>query len=248
MKKQTRRLLPSLETRSTEREIMDDFSEDEEALRKTLRRFEPINRLVSRSRYLLQSTVLRDVLERDARSFSILDVGAGGCDLMMALSRRASALGIEARITCADYDPRAVRFAREATEAYPNIEIVEADIFEAELGTFDYVFCNHLLHHFPDELAVAFLKRAEQMAGRGYLVNDIRRCRFAYVGITLLMGLLYPGSVPFHDGRTSVRRSFRPEELEELFRRAWANEHERPSVRTIAPTRVVVIGGPAFRL
>lgn len=167
--------------------------------------------------------------------------------MMIALVHRARALGIEAAITCADYDPRAIRFAREATEGYPSITVRQADVFKAELGTFDYVFCNHVLHHFSDEQAVAFVRQAQAMAREGYLINDIRRSQFAYVGITLLAGLLYPNSVPFHDGRTSVRRSFRPEELETLFAKEWPDQNERPTVRTRTPARIVITGGRAFR-
>jgi 2-polyprenyl-3-methyl-5-hydroxy-6-metoxy-1,4-benzoquinol methylase len=154
-------------------------------------------------------------------------------------------LGIDAQITCVDYDPRAVRFAREATDAFPNITIREADIFEAELGAFDYVFCNHLLHHFSDDQAIEFIKRVELIARYRYVINDIRRCRFAYIGITLLAGLLYPNSLSFHDGRTSVRRSFRPEELEELIARAWPDAQRRPSVTTAPPSRLVITNQPA---
>ena len=89
------------------------------------------------------------IMERNPqRSYTLLDVGAGGCDIAIRAVREARQRGLQLNITALDNDTRILPIARQATRDYPEIRIVEGNALElCRLGPFDFVFSNHFLHH-----------------------------------------------------------------------------------------------------
>jgi hypothetical protein len=69
------------------------------------------------------------------------------------------------------------------------------------------------------------------------LVNDLHRHRVAYASIRLLSRLFSHSVMVKHDGPVSVRRAFRPLELENLARRAGI----RATVHRSFPYRLVLV-------
>jgi 2-polyprenyl-3-methyl-5-hydroxy-6-metoxy-1,4-benzoquinol methylase len=126
-------------------ELMDLEDCDETKLLRTVNQFRLINRLFSAARPILT----RYVLAEQQTSFSIVDVGAGGCDIMQWLVLKCRAKNIAVKVLCIDTDSRIVAFAQKACEAYPEIEICKKDVRDlVDIGRFDYVFANNFLHHF----------------------------------------------------------------------------------------------------
>ena len=229
--------------RASLRELMDDLSGDTEELQTTLRRFRITNALFSRSRFLLRTSVLADAHRRGTESFSIVDVGAGGCDIMLWFFKAAQRRGFRPRVLCIDHDPRAVEFGRTVTRDCPAIQVIHADLEElGTLGPFDYAFSNHLLHHLSEEEAVRTLEVVRQITKRLYLINDVRRSAAAYYGFTLLAGTLFPRSMAYEDGRLSIRRSFRAHELARLTHHISNGDVFDPEVFRLFPARVCAVG------
>ena len=232
-------LWPDLSRRATEPEQMDRPDCDGERLARTLGQYRAINATLSASRRLIRR-YLFPLLEREAdREFTWLDIGAGACDLPMWVIRVARARGWRVRITALDHDPRVVEWARKATAGYPEISVV-AGAVEAlpSLGVFDIVFANHLLHHLDDAQVPVVVAAAGRQARLGFLLNDLRRSRFAYLGFYALAGLFLRSSLAFEDGLLSIRRGFTGADLERWMRESGT----RGRVFRVVPGRVVITG------
>ena len=208
-----------MKSRSVETELMDLESCDPALLRKTIRQFALINRLFSASRGLAVR-YLFPAMERNRRpAYTLLDLGAGGCDIDVAMVKEARKRGVSLAVTAADRDDRALSVAAETIRNYPEITAIKADVSDlASLGQFDFIFCNHFLHHLSFDDIGRLLERIERQANVAYLLNDLRRSAWALAGYSVFSSLFLTPSLAFHDGRLSIRRGFLESELNELVR------------------------------
>ncbi|WP_341995778.1 methyltransferase domain-containing protein [Microbacterium sp. LWH7-1.2] len=219
-------------------ELMDDPDCDPDALRATLRRFGTVNRLVS-GWGVVYRTRLRPHLTSLGRPAHVLDIGAGGGDLVARLAAAARRDGLEVTWTGIDPDPRALEVAL-ARPPIGGASFREADAatLVREGRTYDAVLSNHVLHHLGDELP-AFADESRALSRGIVLHSDIARSRLAY-------GLYAVGITPFQrgtflrtDGLRSIRRSYTRSEL------AAALEAGRPgawTVQTPVPFRILAVG------
>jgi 2-polyprenyl-3-methyl-5-hydroxy-6-metoxy-1,4-benzoquinol methylase len=197
-----------------------------------------INRLLTGTRRLLRRTILEDVRRRPGPC-TLLDVGCGGADLARWLARREPAL----RITCLDHDPRVVGYARRRCVGLAAVEVRLGSAAELErLGSYDYVFANHFLHHLEDGRIAPTLNAMLARARRLLVVTDLLRARSSYLLYALFAGAFLHRSFAAADGLLSIRRGFRPPELGALL--AGVAPADRLEVRRERPGRVVVIGRP----
>jgi 2-polyprenyl-3-methyl-5-hydroxy-6-metoxy-1,4-benzoquinol methylase len=92
-----------------------------------------------------------------------------------------------------------------------------ADLFDldGEGASFDVVTASLFLHHCPAREVVRALRAMDRLAARGLILSDLLRSRAGYWAVGLLSHLI-GNAVVRHDGPLSVRRAFRPEELEAL--------------------------------
>jgi len=202
-------------SRSYEREILDDH-EPEQPLVDTIYRFLSfVNRRLGGS----QATIARfEELSRawaPGERITVLDVASGAADVPRALIAWARARGFDLRVTALDISPRALSFARR-TDSIDRLRLVCSDIEHPCVrdGTFDYVTCALFFHHLTDDQVVAALQTFDRLARRGIVVNDLVRSPRAYLWTWLITRPFHP--ILRFDGPLSVRRAFRPDELEAL--------------------------------
>jgi 2-polyprenyl-3-methyl-5-hydroxy-6-metoxy-1,4-benzoquinol methylase len=219
-------------------ELMDLPDSDPVRLERTLRQMAWINRLLTGAQGLLRRTILEDIRRRPGPC-TLLDVGCGGADLALWLARREPSL----RITCLDHDPRVEAYARRRCAGVPAVQVRLGSAAELEgLGSFDYVFANHFLHHQEDERIAPTLSAMLARARRLLVVTDLLRSRGSYFWFGLIAAVFLHRSFAVADGLLSIRRGFRPPELKALL--AGVAPADRLEVRRERPGRVVVIGRP----
>jgi 2-polyprenyl-3-methyl-5-hydroxy-6-metoxy-1,4-benzoquinol methylase len=112
----------------------------------------------------------------------------------------------------------------------------------SRLGSFDFVFSNHLLHHLAWDDIKIFLESIIAQTRIAFVMNDLKRSNWAYLGFTIFSGLVTRRSYHFHDGRLSIRRAFLPEELRNFIRSNFPNRAIR--IVETYPARVVLIYKP----
>jgi len=234
---------PNLQRRNTSHKEMLELPDlDLKRTRRTIRQFKLINCLFSGSRRLLRRYFFSVMEKQPDRVYTLLDIGAGGCDIAIAAVREARRRGLQLAVTALDNDPRTLAIAYQAIQDYPEIRIVEGNALElSRLGAFDFIFSNHLLHHLGWEEIRILLEQITVQTRLAFVMSDLKRSHWAYLGFTLFSPLLTPRSFHFHDGRLSIRRGFLPGELREFLRREGPGR-EIQVVETY-PFRVVLVYG-----
>jgi 2-polyprenyl-3-methyl-5-hydroxy-6-metoxy-1,4-benzoquinol methylase len=226
--------------RDTRAELMDDPASDPEKLEATLKQFGFINRVLSRTMTVLDLFVLRDMRKRGLSEYSVLDIGAGACDVPMALVAAARRRGLRLTVTCLDHDPRVVRYARTRTAGLPEITVQEGSAFGVR-EKYQYVICNHFLHHLTDQDLSRFLTGIYPVCEFRFVANDLLRSCWSVLGFRVFAAL-FLGNQSFarYDGELSIRKGFRPEELERLVQRSSWGDQAR--VYRLMPGRVCIVG------
>ncbi|MDR9390951.1 MAG: methyltransferase domain-containing protein [Trueperaceae bacterium] len=201
------------------RERMDDPTCDPVRLTRTFAQFGILNDLLSGWRRAWR-TVLRPharAAAREAGVATLLDVGCGGGDVARRLARWAADDGVPLAITAIDRDPRALAFARArptpAGVTYAGDRPGEdvPDLLAAGRH-FDLVVSNHVLHHLPEDELASFLTATDALAVRAVLHDDLFRTPWALPAFAVF-ALPFRGSFVAVDGRRSIRRAWRPDEL-----------------------------------
>ena len=209
-------------------------------VRRTIRQFKLINYLFSASSRLMRKHFFTIMEQEPDRIYTLLDVGAGGCDIAIRTAREARQRGLHLNITALDNDKRILPIAYQAIRDYPEIRIVEGNAQDlSRLGSFDFVFSNHLLHHLAWDDIKIFLESIIAQTRLAFVMNDLKRSNWAYLGFTLFSGLLTPRSFHYNDGRLSIRRGFLPEELRDFIHSNFPNRAIR--VAETYPARVVLL-------
>lgn len=238
-------LFPDMRLRNTsDKEKLELPDADLHLARRTIRQFKLINTLLSGSNRLLRQHFFPMMEQDPARVYTLLDVGAGGCDIAIQAVREARQRGLKLRITALDNDTRTLPLAQQAIRDYPEIRIVEGNALElSRLGSFDFVFSSHLLHHLAWEDIRIFLDSIIARTRLAFVMNDLKRSNWAYLGFTIFSGILTPRSFHFHDGRLSIRRAFLPEEWRDFIKTNFPNTPIQ--VVETCPARVVLVYKPA---
>ncbi len=203
-------------------EKMDLPDCDPDRLDRTYRQFALVNGALSGWRRLYRREI-RPLLSAGS-TVSVLDVGSGGGDLAVTLSRWAARDRFRLRVTGIDPDSRAHRFA-SGRPPVPGVEFRCAHTAELvrEGLTFDVVISNHVLHHLqPDELR-RLLGDSQALGRRKVLHNDLRRSPAAFA-LFFVAALPFRGSYIREDGLTSIRRSYTRQELQALAPPGWHAE------------------------
>lgn len=238
-------ILPDMGFRNTtDKEMMDRADADPDRLDRTLRQFRWINALFSASRTLLREHFFSVMARDPARRYTLLDVGAGGCDIAVWAAREARKRGLRLDISALDNDPRILPFARRAVREYPDIRVLEGNALDlGRAGDFDFIFSNHFLHHLDWDEIGTFLGQVLAATRLAFVMNDLKRSRWSYLGCTIFLGLSTRRSYAFHDGRLSIRRGFLPGELRDFTTRNFPGAGIR--VAEASPARIVLSGHTA---
>jgi 2-polyprenyl-3-methyl-5-hydroxy-6-metoxy-1,4-benzoquinol methylase len=234
-------LFPDLRLRNTtDSEKMDRPDADLKQLLRTIRQFNLINLVFSASRRLLREHVF-SLMERDSeRVYTLLDVGAGGCDIAVWAAHEARRRGLKLNITALDFDTRIHALASQAIRDYPEIRLVTGNALDlSQWEPFDFVFSNHFMHHLKWNEINTLLQQILAKTRIAFVMNDLARSSLAYVCCTVFIGLLTRGSFAFSDGRLSIRRAFTPVELQDFLAENFPDK--KISVLTAFPERVVLI-------
>ncbi len=161
----------------------------------------------------------------------ILDIGAGDCDIPLAVTRWATERGYKVEFTYLDHNPKAIELARKAVAhaGCKTIGMERADIFTYQpAGEFDYAVGSMTFHHFTDDEIDTLITHLRSFVRKAVLFNDLHRCLLNYMVCFLLAAPL--DSRIRHDALLSIRRGFKPVELSTILmkhdpvpvvRRAW---------------------------
>jgi ubiquinone/menaquinone biosynthesis C-methylase UbiE len=197
--------------RSAQKEIMDDMSVGGEFLDQALHELTRINRWLGGHATSLKGirTISKNIPH--SKMLTILDVGAGGADIVDAILLMQA----NVRITALDLNQGACAYA---ARAHPSLQVIQGSVLAIPFHgqSFDIVHASLFLHHFTESELYEILRSLLTVARFGVVINDLRRSVFAFLGITLVTRLFSRNAMVKHDGPLSVRRGFTKKELQRL--------------------------------
>lgn len=173
----------------------------------------------------------------ERKRFRLLDVGFGDGDMLRAIRSWADRRGIEAELVGIDLNSRSVAAARDRTPPAMEIDYRTGDYADLAGEGWDCVVSSLVAHHMTRDQLVQFLRFMDREARMGWLVNDLRRSRFAWLGYPLLARLMNWHPIVRHDGRLSIARSYRREEWAPILASAAV---EGAEVKRVFPFRLCV--------
>jgi ubiquinone/menaquinone biosynthesis C-methylase UbiE len=198
------------------------------------------------NRWLGDASALRDSLFTEIEKlklshFSVLDVGAGSGELLRVIAEWSRKTARKTQLTGVELNARSAKAIAERASSFPEITALRGDAFRLPFtdNQFDFALCSLFTHHFRNEAVVGILKELSRVSRRGIFVIDLHRHPVAYLFYTTIGRLFLHNRLIREDGALSILRSFTPDELLDLARRAGL---DNPRVERHFPYRVVLAG------
>lgn len=195
-----------------------------------------INSLLGDTRALRR--VLSDELRgSDAAAVSVLDVGAGSGELLIAAK---SLIGKKhSLLVGAEINPDA---ARSISRRHVHFDLLAVQCNGLALpfadDSFDFTVSSLFLHHLDDEQAMTLIREMSRVAKKRFFIIDLHRHAVPYYVYNTL-GRLFLQPFTLEDGSLSILKSFRPAELLQLAVRAGVSD---AVVKRMAAFRLVLSG------
>jgi 2-polyprenyl-3-methyl-5-hydroxy-6-metoxy-1,4-benzoquinol methylase len=220
------------EQRARGTEFLDRPDADPRLVEQSYKFMRVVNR-IGGGRRVVRRFLARELSPSVHDTVRVLDIGAADCDIPLALARWAQRRGHRIEFTCLDHDPKAVELAQRkiarsvgwglphqgnsggASPTLPTVQAVQADIFTYQPAEpFDYAIGSMTFHHFTDEEIDRLILRLRGFVRRAVLINDLHRCLLNYI-VCFLLALPLDHRIR-HDGLLSIRRGFKPQELQRM--------------------------------
>jgi len=215
--------LPDLRRRSNEPELLD-AGVDEAEIPRSLSDLRLVNRWLGARRRFLAA-----VQPHLAAGGTLLDVGCGSGDqpasLLARLPATVFAVGLDVKVAHLRDVPAEVRRVVADVRALPFPD-----------AAFDVVTASLFLHHFED--AAPLLRDLYRLTRRALVVSDLHRAVVPHLFGQAAFPLLFRSPVSVNDGLVSIRRGFRPSELQAAFEEAGI-PHAR--IRRCFPYRLLAV-------
>jgi len=203
--------------RSSEMEIMDDFTMKGVLFRDTLDKLEIINRLLGGNKVTIKG--LKELLKNKSKNkiITIVDLGCGHGDILRDIAKFGRKNNYTFRLIGIDANIAAIAYAKELSCDYSELSFKAIDIFSEDFKkqSYDIVLCTLFLHHFKNNELISFLKMIIERATIGVVVNDLHRHKLAYY-LFKLIGFFIKNKMIREDGLTSILRAFKKKDLENI--------------------------------
>ncbi|HEV2828019.1 MAG TPA: methyltransferase domain-containing protein [Pyrinomonadaceae bacterium] len=224
--------------RSKELEHLDKGDYTAEEYEGCIVELQQVNRWLGDARALRHS-LLVEIEKLNLRDFSVIDVGAGSGELLGVIASWARETGRDTQLIGVELNARSAKAIAERASTFPEMSAVRADAFRLPFADdqFDYALCSLFTHHFRDAEVVTILRELQRVAARGIYVIDLHRHPIAYLFYTTIGHLFFHNRLIREDGALSILRSFKPEELLTLARRAGIDD---PHIKRHFPYRLVL--------
>ena len=203
--------------RSSQIELMDDFSVDGKLLHESLDSLANINKWLGGNLVTLNG--LKKVLKKFGKNkpLTILDMGCGNGDMMREVAEFGKKSGYNFTLIGIDANQNTIDYAKELSVNYPEISYLNQDVFSEEFQNiqYDLVLATLFLHHFSEDDIVKLLASILKKASLGIVVNDLNRNKIAYYLFSFLC-LFIKNKMTKEDGLISVLRAFKKADLERI--------------------------------
>ncbi|CAH1208949.1 hypothetical protein PAECIP111893_02942 [Paenibacillus plantiphilus] len=205
-----------LRERSSEPELMDNFTIGGAELQEALAHLRLLNRIFAAASPTVYGVRRLWRLADKPKRLTIMDVGSGSGDANAQLLKWASAAGVDLSITLIDITEEACQEARDFFRNEPRVHVAKGDLFTLTSCHADIVTGTQFFHHFSDaelpNVAASMLK----LSRLGIVINDIHRHWLPWCSVWLTTRMLSNNRYILHDGPLSVAKGFRSHDWDRL--------------------------------
>lgn len=212
-----------LSNRDRQPERMDQPGLDGEAHRRALYGLRTTNSISRTSGVIWRGMMAANIVPSDGRSLRVLDIAAGGGDVLIGIAKLAARHGVAMDAHGCDINLTAVDYAQNAAQqaVIPRIKFFQLNALADILpDAYDVIMCTLFLHHLNAEDAIELLRRMAQATKRCVLIDDLRRTPLGYFYAWAGGRLITRSHIVHTDGPLSVRAAFTIEEASQLARDA----------------------------
>ena len=167
--------------------------------------------------------------------FRVVDVGAGGADILIALRRWCQRRHVPLEAVAVDVSQEIAYIAADSIEkaGCESLSVVCADARSLPFSdrAFDMSISSTFLHHLEEDDAVVTLREMARVSDLGILVSDLRRGLSSYIAAWVLANTVWrQHHYTHHDATASMRAAFTLEEAMTLARRAGLDAAIEPQL------------------
>ncbi|MES2874851.1 MAG: methyltransferase domain-containing protein [Bacteroidota bacterium] len=215
--------MPDFSRRSTDEEMMDDFSLGHGIIDPIMDELEIVNTMLGGYGVFISAFKVMQLKD----GMSISDWGCGGGDSLRKIALWARKRDLKLTFVGIDATSAAVEYAREKSGDFPEITYILSDVMSDDLHTnqFDIVISSLFTHHFQDADWMKLIKKMSDCASTAVIVNDLHRHWFAYYSIGILTSFFSKSEMVKHDSKVSVMRSFKRIEIINLLHKAGVRNY-----------------------
>lgn len=207
----------NFQTRSTEKELMDDLDCSGEVLEQTLRELKTINRWLG-GNHVTTHGLAQIMAHHPQESYQIADIGCGGGDMIRIMDRWSTSQDKQVEFTGIDANRNIIELAKVRLRDLKEVRWQVQNVFEPEFSEekVDIVTCTLFTHHFTDSELVDLFQSFRRKARLGVVINDLQRHWFAFHSIRILTRLFSKSPMVRNDASLSVLRSFSRADLHRI--------------------------------
>ncbi len=201
-----------MKNRSEEPEKLDNLSLYGETLHKALSSLEWINRWFGNHRSVIKP-ILR-IYKKEKRTLSIVDLGCGGGDLVLAVAKALQKNHFQFIITGIDGNSNTLKYAQNKCAAFTNIKFIQADILSDAFKNepCDILISSHFMYHFTEDGLIHFIRSNVPGISTAVIFSELKRKRFVMILYKLCSFLLPISKLAKQDGLLAIKRSFTKKE------------------------------------
>tara|TARA_R110002051_G_scaffold56046_9_gene104061 strand:+ start:60203 stop:60937 length:735 start_codon:yes stop_codon:yes gene_type:complete len=200
--------------RSSEIEIMDTFSGTTKELETILKDINRVNKMLGGNSITLNAVFKLIALE-NKESYTILDMGCADGTMLRKIALEGRKRTVLLNLIGVDLNSQSIELARSYSKEYPEITYLEADILKVDFSQrkIDVIITTLTLHHFTDEGVLQFVKKFNDIASLGVVINDLDRNPIAYYLFKAFSLFFIKTDIAKKDGLLSIKRAFKKKEL-----------------------------------
>lgn len=202
--------------RSTAPELMDDAELPEAELRLALKDLAVVNKYLGGNQITITALEGMITSQPDKKLWRVMDVGCGDGEVLRQIARHFKNLDYKIEFIGLDINEKSIARARKKSEGISHLTFSTQNILTLDAATAgcDIILCTLTMHHFTDQQICTFIKTFVQLASTGVIINDLQRSKIAYRLFQLFSGIFMKSKIAKYDGKVSIARAFKKEELE----------------------------------
>lgn len=203
--------------RSTQEELMDDFSLQGEALQEVLDDLEIVNKYLGGNEITIDG--LQKMLTKCSKDkrITIVDYGCGDGGFLLSCAAYLKKHNWKFNLIGVDANVHIIESAKKNCKTIKECTFMQANVFDTDqLPEADIALCTLFLHHFKDELIINLLNNIASKTKVGIVVNDLQRNKTALILFKAFSAVFMKSKIAKFDGAVSIARSFIKEDVQRI--------------------------------